>query len=165
MPEGWYKGVLEWAVFLPGGNRDMSVAFSAADNLYVDPCQPTLGLRQPAVGPSVADLVAAAGTIPGVRATAPVDVNVGGFAARRLDLTTAAALPSCDPEPSMWQLPDGAGGPPIPDPGGTVRLWIVDVGGTRLAVAASWQSTSTAEQLAQIESVVGSIRIASPATP
>jgi len=143
----------------------MSVAFSAADNLYVGPCQPTLGLRQPAVGPSVADLVAAAGTIPGVRATAPVDVNVGGFAARRLDLTTAAALPSCDPEPSMWQLPDGAGGPPIPDPGGTVRLWIVDVGGTRLAVAASWPSTSTAEQLAQIESVVGSIRIASPATP
>jgi hypothetical protein len=35
----------------------------------------------------------------------------------------------------------------------------------RLAVAASWPSTSTAEQLAQIESVVGSIRIALPATP
>lgn len=143
VPSGWYKGVVDHAVWYDATNA--SVGFGKVNNLYVDPCAISLGLQDPAVGPTVDDLATALSNLPGVEAPAPTDVTVGGFAGKQLDLTGSAAWQSCDgPNNEPLLTPSGIEGTPGTD--GQFRVWILDVGGNRLVIVGNdWPDSSWAD--------------------
>ncbi|TAK01465.1 MAG: hypothetical protein EPO36_05395 [Chloroflexota bacterium] len=162
IPEGWYKGLIEWAVF-PFPEDAPSVAIMAVANLYVDPCDPTKGLLEEAPGPGVDDLVAAMSAVPGIDASAATDVTLGGFAGKSLELSRPATAEACSggSEPSLWPVVGEANpdlvGAPAPAPGQTLRYWIIDVDGTRLVVALV--DVGSTARATEAQAIVDSMRI------
>ena len=148
VPAGWEKGYLDWALFA----SRVSIAFMTVDNLYVDPCAADPRLREPAVGPTVDDLATALGNVPGLQATAPSDVTVAGFTGKRMDLTASETW--CGGEPKMWETSGGVDSPG----GGPMRLWILDVDGTRLVLGVPHNGAAPAG-LAEVQAIVDSIQI------
>ena len=67
--------------------------WSNVDNLYVS-VHAAAGRRDPPIGPSVDDLVTALSTQPEFEATAPVDVTVGSFSGKRIELTALDPVPT-----------------------------------------------------------------------
>ncbi len=57
--------------------------------MYIDPCDPTLQLRDPVVGPTADDLVAALGTVPGWEFSAPTDVEVDGIPGQYVEFVSS----------------------------------------------------------------------------
>jgi hypothetical protein len=162
IPEGWYKGLIDWAVF-PSPENSPSVGFMAVTNLYVDPCDPTKGVLAEAPGPSVDDLVAAMSAVPGIDASAATDATLAGFAGKTLELSRAANAEACPPDTdTLWPVVGEANpalvGAPAPGPGETIRYWIVDVDGTRLVV--NIVDTGATARIAEAQAIVDSIRIA-----
>ena len=159
IPERWYKGLHDWAVF-PDPENSPSVAFMAVDNLYVDPCDTTKGLLEPVPGPSVDDLAAAMSAVPGLDAPAPTDVTLAGYSGKRLELSRPAdAQPrGGGAESVLWPVVGDVGeDAPAPEPGDSFSYSIVDVNGTRLVVAI--YATGSTTRLAEAEAIVDSIRI------
>ena len=154
VPAGWYKGTIDHVVWESGSNS--SVAFSHADNLYVDPCDRAAGLRDPAVGPTVSDLVAALRDVPGVSVSAVSDVAVAGYIGKRVELT-GAEPGACD-EGFLW---GGVGDAfaMTPGPGETFSLLILDAGGARLVVGSGTRPEITPEAEAELEAIIESIRV------
>ena len=149
VPAGWEKGYLDWALFA----SPVSIAFMTVDNLYIDPCAADPRLREPAVGPTVDDLATALGDVPGLQATAPSDVTVAGFTGKQMDLTASETW--CGGEPKMWETSGGADSPG----GGPMRLWILDVYGTRLVIGILGLGAGAAEET-EAQGIVDSIQIA-----
>jgi hypothetical protein len=121
-----------------------------ADNVYVDPCDAAAGRRNPPIGPSVDDLVTALSAQPEFEATPPVDVTVGSFQGKRIELTALNAGGDC---PAAIPFSAGASNTDVA-PGETLRLDILDVEGVRLVLVVlddPEQPDAVAEaQLAQI---------------
>ena len=156
LPSGWYKGRIDWAVFENDSLVSMHIA--APDNIYADPCALTLGLRNPAVGPTVADLVTALAATPGLAASPASDVTVGGHTGQRIELTAPESRDECNDEPKLYDVSDGVG-PPAPVPGELVQLWILDAKGTRLVIGTRIQPGANAEALSELQAIVDSIQV------
>jgi hypothetical protein len=97
-------------------------------------------------------------------ASAATEVTLAGFPAKRVELTVPADLDvtKCDrgiirfwPDPG----PDESGGLCCSAVGSTDVVYIVDVAGNRFTVVARHQRGSSAEDLAELEAIVNSIRI------
>jgi hypothetical protein len=102
-------------------------------------------------------------------ASAATDVTLGGFPAKRIELTVPADLDvtTCDGGfIRFWPDagPDESGGLCCSDVGSTDVVYVVDVAGDRFAVVARHQASSSAEELAELEAIVASIMIEPPAT-
>jgi hypothetical protein len=156
VPSGWFKGTIEHVVWESASNS--SVAFTAPDNLFIDPCDTARGLRNPPVGPTVDDLVMALRDVPGATASAASDVTVAGYHGKKVELTGTESG-SCD-EGILWAVGDSialsAG------PGETVPMRIVDVRGARLVIASRTRPEITAEGEAQMEAIIESIQVEGP---
>jgi hypothetical protein len=138
--------------FNPSGELTIQVV----DNVFVDPCDPDAGLREPPVGPSVDDLVSALGNLPSVEATAAVDVTVDGYAGKQLELTKApSAAAACDPL-TLWSTSAGDLRMGTEE---TFELLLFHVDGVRLVVAAGHNPRVSEEALAEQRAVVDSIQI------
>jgi hypothetical protein len=140
----------------PQGAEAIIFWTSFPDGDYADPCA---YLLSPRVGSSAADLAAAVSTAPGTElVTGPSDVTVGGRAAKHVVLTVRKNV-GCDPGFFYtWQdVPWGALWP-VTGVGDTIRVWIVDVDGTRLFIEAETteQADSNLEQ--EIQQIIESIR-------
>jgi hypothetical protein len=159
VPPGWYKGEIDWAVFGPDSLVAMSIG--SPDNIYADPCAANVGLRDPAVGPTVADLATALASVPGLEASPPSDVTLAGFSGSRIDLTASAPSDGCDGEPILWDAIDGEG-LPAPRLGARLQLWILDVEGTRLVIGARTQPGAAAEAVAELQGIIDSIKVDAP---
>jgi hypothetical protein len=107
----------------------------------------------------------------GRTASAVTDVDLGGFPAKRVELTVPADLDvtTCDsgatggfirfwPDPG----PDESGGLCCSAVGSTDVVYVVDVAGRRFVVVARHEPGSAAEDLAELEAIVDSIRIDAP---
>ncbi len=64
VPVGWEKNMPDFVIWSVDDNK-ATLAVMSVNNVYIDPCDPTLQLRDPVVGPTADDLVAALGTVPG----------------------------------------------------------------------------------------------------
>ena len=62
----WERNIANWVVWSIDDHK-ATMGMSTVDNVVVDPCQPDLGYQDPAVGPTVDDLVTALGAVPGSR--------------------------------------------------------------------------------------------------
>jgi hypothetical protein len=132
----------------------VGVAFPVVENVVADPCATTL--LDPPVGPSVDELVAALADLDGFSATAPEDVTVGGFPAKRLTVTAPANVDdTC--ELGTWatrQRTNGVGA------GESNDLYVVDVDGDRIVIAMAYFTTNAGqEDLDEAQHLIDSIRI------
>lgn len=159
---GWHVGksspdaaVLLW--YTPP-EISYGLAFWNVDNVYVDPCNAGAGELEPPIGSSVDDLVAALSTLPGFQVTAPVDVTLGVFQGKRVDLTALNSGSEC-PDPIVFS----AGGDLLDmSPGDTLPISILNVDGVRIVVTIIEPSEEDAAVRAELYEIVDSIRLAQP---
>lgn len=148
------------------GSGPAELTFSTFDSVYADACHYDKGLARPTPGPTVDALATALATMPGLDATTPTDVTLGGYQGKQLTLTAPASTAGCTLAPdgyAIWQLPLGA--IDSMTPGERDRVWILDVDGQRLVIDAAEVPGQTAEAKAEIQGILDSIRIAPITSP
>jgi hypothetical protein len=158
-PPGWHVGMssAENAVVLwyTPPEINYGFAFWSAENIYVDPCHPAAGELDPAVGPSVDDLVGALSSRPQFQVTAPVEVTVGDLRGQEIELTALESGDDC-PEVIPWTGGDDLG----LDPGDSLRVQILDADGVRIVM---WTGREAVEPDAAVEpelqQILDSIRV------
>ena len=165
LPPGWETSD---GVFILKSDADIAfgVAFYDVANIYADPCQWVL--LDPPVGPTVDDLVSALANAPAFDATAAHDITVDGFEGKQIEFT----VPDYDEDEcrdgrfGLWKedSPFGVRNGDAPDlwaqaPGQHNRVWILDVDGTRLTILAGYLPNTSAQDRADLDEILGSIRI------
>jgi hypothetical protein len=175
LPDGWnVVGDFSPGAGNPGPPAGSGFAFLSTNSLFSDPChwnttdadRATEG--DVAVGPTAADLANAIAAQTAYTSTAPVDVSLGGYSGKRLDIQLPDEIDfatECDKELGsstgtywMW-TPTGDGNNLWADPGERRRLNIVDVDGLRLVIMA-WDYAGTSEaDKAAVQAVIDSIEI------
>ena len=158
VPDGWQNVRVPGLVWGDGA----VLGFWKVDDLFVDPCSAASGLLDPALGPTVDDLVTALEAVPAVVLTAPVDVTVDGYAGKQTDLRFGGADGCIGEEPALWPIGDGGDAKPAPGPGEVERLWILDVNGNRLVITSGATASATDEVRAELDAIFESIRIEAP---
>ncbi len=150
LPAGWELGGSS-ANF---NSADINAFVSLVDNTFSDPCAHVE--RVPKLGPTVADLATALGEIPGTTATDPVQTTVAGLAATNMEVTLPAALPCALDQFYYWQIaPDDDWWPTRPEE--RLRVWIVEVGGERVAIAARIDPNTSEAEKAELQGIVDSV--------
>jgi hypothetical protein len=126
------------------------------DGDHADPCTRLLGRS---VGSSTADLAAAVSTAPGTElVTGPSDVVVGGRPAKHVVLTVRDDV-GCDPG-FFYAWNDVKAGAlwTTTGVGSTIRVWIVDVDGTRLFIEAATTKQAGPALEKEVHRIVRSLR-------
>jgi hypothetical protein len=162
VPAGW-NGKLggPYALYLARLNGPGEVIVSVFDKLYADPCHYEQGVLDPSPGPTVDDLATAMTTMPGLVATTPTDVTLGGYAGKQFTITAPASFDGCTLSPdgyAIWELPLGAIYNMVPAQHD--RIWILDVEGQRIVIDALEHQGQTPQVKAEIQGIVDSIRLA-----
>jgi hypothetical protein len=132
----------------------IGLTFNYVENVAADPCGQEL--HDPPIGPTVDDIVTAVSNLEGFEATAPEDVTIDGYAAKRFTLT-APTNPPCDLL-ATWVTPtrvNGMGASEIN------LLHVVDVDGVRLLLSSAYfENTTTPEDFAALDELISSIDFA-----
>jgi hypothetical protein len=163
IPEGWSTGASgptgpyavhgAGAVEPPAG---IGLFASIVDNTFSDPCLHVE--RSPKVGRTVAEAAAALGAIPNATSTPPAQTTLAGHPATYLELTIPASLPCAPDQFYLWQ------DSPNSDWWATglnevIRVWLVDIGGQRVAIAARSYPGTSDEAKAELQGILDSIKI------
>ncbi len=130
-------------------------------NVYADGCQWVL--VDPPVGPTVDDLVSALTNLLGLAPTAAADITVDGYVGKQIEFNVPRYIADeCkDSAFALWQeFGDKYWFTYSAKSNNHIRLWILDVGGTRLVIEAYsyWSGTSPQDRVA-IDEIVASIQI------
>jgi hypothetical protein len=127
------------------------------ENMRVDACDPGAGMQDPAVGPSVADLVEALSAVPIIDVTRSA-ATLDGYSGELLEITGTERPAGCSEAPILWET---TGGDEIlaPDRDGLIRVWVLDVEGYRLVVSAGAEGDQAADDL---QTLIDSIQIQAP---
>lgn len=151
-----------------GGPGEIAFGDWIIANVYKDPCRWQGSLLKPAVGPTVDDLVTALVAQKDRHATAPTDVTLGGYPAKRVELSIPADLDraTCDGGViRTWEAP--AEDTALDDdaqnlgmhPGQRNVVYIVDVNGDRLVIDTWHMPGTSAADLAELDAILASMRI------
>ena len=131
-------------------------------HVYTDACK-SEGTLTP-VGPTVDDLVRALVDQVGSEVSTPVDVTLGGYPAKRIDVSIPAELDvaTCRHPGELiqiWADVDEQGFFAIPanPPGLASPLYIADVAGTRVVMFGGGGPDASASDLAELQAVLDSI--------
>ncbi len=169
--EGWSQWV---GGFKPSDVGHVGVSITTVDNVVTDACLDH-NHANPPVGPTVDDLADALASLsPFVVTSQPEDVTIYGYSGKHLELTVPdmaversgdrLRFTECSRgELRSWVAPFDT--PPddafygYTGPGYTEEFWILDVGGTRLMIAAERSSGSPEEDVAEQLDILASIRI------
>jgi hypothetical protein len=167
--DGWTTG--GWYIMNPtlfNGFVAKQVSFWTVDNVYEDLCDRD-SLPDPAVGPSVDDLVAALDAQANTDMSPAVEVELGGFAGKRVTMAAADTASLClgfgEPESLTYFLvsghPDGVQGREL-SRNSMDTLWIIDVDGDRVVIATSQVDPEDTDATATIAGVMDSIEFEVP---
>ena len=132
----------------------MSIAelgFMTISNVVTDPCARPATLRDPPVGPSVADLVAALRELPGFDVHSVRALVVDGHAGVELEITA----PDRNCALTSWAGPDRVNGVAARE---TNRMRIVDVNGTRVVLALAYHPNTPPGEMALLQQTMDSVR-------
>jgi hypothetical protein len=153
-----------------GGPGEIAVGNWIIANVYADPCQWKGSLLSPAVGPTVDDLATALAAQKDRNATAPTDVMLGGYPAKRVELSIPADLDSATCDDGVirtWVAPgdDPANATVDPlnlgmHPGQLNVVYVVDVNGERLVIDTWHMPGTSAADLDELDAILASMRIA-----
>jgi hypothetical protein len=165
VPPRWKRQGLPTTVWSRGS--DAHLGFGTVERVYADPCSPGDEMRS--VGPSVDDLIHALETTAAfLSITPPAELTVDGRPAKQVEINDPYYPEVCSGESAaLWELDpavdldgDGIFDPmPMLD---NLQLTLVDVEGTRLIVIASHRAGTSAQDLADLQSIFESIRIGAP---
>ena len=162
VPAGWARvGTGVWpeteTSLSPGG---AGLSFERGAWLHADPCLTDERVAKDGappdieVGPTVDDFANAIADHPVLDATTPVDVSLGGYSGKYLDLQLPADPTGCDAfwpwEPGIYQQ----------GPSERRHLWILDVDGVRVVVESHDYATTSAQRRTELQAIVDSIQIA-----
>jgi hypothetical protein len=160
----WERNIPNWVVWTIDDNK-ATMSVSTVDNVVIDPCQPDLGLQDPAVGPTVDELVTALRAVPGLTFSAPTDVTQDGHSGVRLDYVPPDDFDNCLDDMGEAILMSVEGSVPadhgyIPAPNGddALSVFIYDVDGTRVVIAAAY----TENRRDELDEMLASIRFEQP---
>jgi hypothetical protein len=152
-----------------GGPGEIAIGNWIIANVYTDPCQWQGSLLSPAVGPTVDDLATALVAQKDRNATAPTDVTLGGYPAKRVELSIPADLvkATCDEGViRTWVAPGEDAAHSTPDTenlgmhsGQLNVVYIVDVNGDRLVIDTWHMPGTSAADLAELDAILASMRI------
>ena len=155
-----------------GGPGEVAVGDWIIANVYTDPCQWQGSLLDPPVGPTVDDLATALAAQKGRNATAPTDVMLGGYPAKRVELSIPADLDpaTCDEGVIRTWVGPGEDAAPVDQtetlgeprrmhPGQLNVAYIVDVNGERLVIDTWHMPGTSAADLAELDAILASMRI------
>ena len=176
VPEGWATAEEGSFVYRESSQRprdpyagpgEVLLTIWTVSHIYTDACHHEATLVD--AGTTTDELASLLVAQKGRVASAATDVTLGGFPAKRIELTVPADLDvtKCDGRfIRFWPVagPDESGGLCCTAVGSTDVVYVVDVAGNRFAVVARHQASSSAEELAELEAVVASIMIEPPAT-
>jgi hypothetical protein len=160
LPAGWfnYDG---WTV--SKGEKvpfRMAVSFWDVDQVYPTPCD-WAGKAMVDPGSEVDGLAAALANQPLRNAIGPTDVVLAGFHGKYVELSVPADIDFDDCDERYFESWTGKGWASDryqQSPGQVDRIWVLDVAGERLVVDASYLPEATAQNRAELERVVDSIR-------
>ena len=160
----WERNLPNWVVWTIDDNK-ATMGAATVDNVVIDPCQSDLGFQDPAVGPTVDDLVTALGAVPGLTFSAPADVTQDGYSGVRLDYVPPDEFDNCLDDMGEAILMSVEGSVPadhgyISAPNGddAVSLYIYDVDGTRVVITAAY----TENRRDELDEMLASIRFEQP---
>lgn len=160
MPDGWV-GFESVGVLPESGSEGpigMGLGFALIERLYSDPCKAefTTGLNVGDIepGPTVDDLVAAFRGVKAYEASGPVDVELGGYSGKRVTLQLPVDFHCAISAFRPWEGSIYAQGP-----GDRWHLSILDVEGVRVVVLARDFATTPAENRAELQAIMDSLRI------
>lgn len=153
----WERNFPNWVVWSVDDDK-ATLGVSTVDNVVIDPCQPELGFQDPAVGPTVDDLVRALGAVPGLTFSAPEVVTQDGYEGIKLDYVPPDGFDNClDGVEAMLMTVDGEADSDsiIPPPSGddAFSIFIFDIDGTRVVFAANFTPQRTDELYDMLNSV------------
>jgi hypothetical protein len=156
VPAGWQENTVPDVIWTAGS--DAHIGFGFVDNLYVDPCD-TTAEREPPVGPSVDALATALANLPGIEATGPTGVALGGFAGKVIEFDLSGSASPCKGElPSLWHVSSNDEAAPL-ETGAQTRVHILDVEGQRLVVTTVDRHPLSPLQVAELQAILDSIEI------
>lgn len=168
-PPGWT--VHYGHVYSKHEDQPGEVGFYAVvvDQIYTDACRGD-GVAQP-VGPHVDDLVTALLKQPGPHASGPVDTTLGGRPATRVGFTVPEGLDlrSCRLADAgvlglqVWYSPP-ADKYFVLLGDGIASAYILDIDDHRQVILTQHRASTTASDLAELQEILGSIRIGGPST-
>lgn len=157
VPEGWVGfggvGVLPvTGTEAPGG---MGIGLGEVNaGLFSDPCGWAASDEVP-VGPTVADLANAFVEQASYESSTPVDVTLGGYVGKRVELHLPSDVESCD----NGEFYPWVGSIYAQGPDNIWDVWILDVEGDRVVVLATRFPGTSAEDRAEQQAIVDSISI------
>jgi hypothetical protein len=145
MPTTWEWWTIEptaGGILAPSTNPNGSgwglFFFTFTDNLFADPCDFSEGPLQPVPGPGVNDLVQAMTTLPRMRASEAVAIEVDGYSGFQFELTAPDDEASCpDGGAAVYTVPGWEDALYVMSLGETIDFRIVDVDGQRLVIVAT----------------------------
>jgi len=169
LPQGW-EG---WAYgAFPAGKgagppTGTSISFWIVDDIYADPCRWDRGLLDPPPGASVDSLAAALKAQWGRYATLPTTGELSGRPVIEMDLKVPPdiRLSDCAQNPGdgrsyfLYWPQRGGGGRYAQGPGQREHLWILEVGGVRLVVDASYFPATSAANRNELWDIATSVRV------
>jgi hypothetical protein len=153
-----------------GGPGEIAVGNWIISNVFTDPCQWAGALLDPPVGPTVDDLATALVAQNQRNASAPTDVTLGGYPAKRIELSIPADLDQATCDGGVfraWVSPDED---PTRAPQSSIEsfgmrsgqlevVYIVDVNGDRLVIDTWHMPGTSAADLAELDAILASMRI------
>jgi hypothetical protein len=134
------------------------VSFWTVANVHQDWCDPE-SLPEPAIGPTVDDLVAALDAQENTDMSPAVDVEVGGFAGKRVTIQFVDLVQCNDRDLlSYFVTPSGPGRDM--QPGRADTLWILNVDGNRVVICSSQSDPEDTAAATAIAGVIDSLELA-----
>ena len=157
VPEGWAFG-FRAAVTKPSAGTvapsGMSLHFLRGGWLFTDPCLKVDTLPDIEVGPTADDLADALAAHPLLDVTPPVDVTLGGFSGKYLDLKVPSDISACTAEYYPWAPAFYAQGP-----NHRWHIWSLDVDGVRVVIQSGDFGGTLPQDLTEIRAIIESIQI------
>ena len=160
---GWHS--FADAFVLSAGERT-AVAFYRVMNGYSDPCDWQGHELEPAIGPSVDDLMAAVASRPERKPSQPAPLTLSSWSGKVVEWSVPldANFADCDlGQYQTWTVSNWGGGDVgqrfQQAPGQMNRYYALDINGTRLVIDESWGTDATAVERTELRALVESLSI------
>lgn len=163
--DGWSAEAVDWTIGKNSDHNEMGFVSTIVTHVYGDACEGA-GTPTP-VGPTVDDLLRALADQVNSDASTPIDLTVGGYPAKRVDMSIPPGLDTqtCDEAGVLIRIwADAAADEyyaiPTGDQGTDAqsRVYIVDVDAERVVIRAGASPDSTAADIDELDAVIASIR-------
>lgn len=160
LPAGWEAPYgLPYAVKHSEQDGELAFYFVTVDRIFSDPC---VGVEGGEIGPSVDDLVTALAEQPLTETSEPIATTLGGLPATRIDLTVPAGFDTSECN-AVYGLQIWYSRPAdnyfvlLED--GTASVYVLDVNGERQVFLTQYRAATSAEDIAEMQTVIDSIVI------